>query len=59
VPSISTGIFGYPIEQAAGIAVATVRSAVREFGQVREVVFCCFAPHDLRVYQALLDESGE
>ena len=59
MPSISTGIYGYPIEQAAGIAVATVRSSVREFGQVREVVFCCFSPHDLRVYQALLDESGE
>lgn len=58
VPSISTGIFGYPIEQAAGIAVATVRSAVRDFGQVREVLFCCYSSHDLRTYQALLDESS-
>lgn len=58
VPSISTGIYGYPIEQAADIAIATVRSAVREFGQVREVLFCCFSPHDLRVYQALLDRGS-
>lgn len=54
IPSISTGIYGYPIEQAASIAVTSVRSSLSEFGVVQEVLFCCFSPRDLRVYQALL-----
>jgi O-acetyl-ADP-ribose deacetylase (regulator of RNase III) len=53
-PSISTGIYGYPIEQAAGIAVDTVRECLREFIAIREVVFCCFSPGDLAVYEERL-----
>lgn len=52
-PCISTGIFGYPFEAAAGIAVATVRAALPA-GLVEEVIFCCFAERDLAVYRALL-----
>jgi O-acetyl-ADP-ribose deacetylase (regulator of RNase III) len=51
-PSISTGIYGYPIEQAAEIAVATVRAAP----DIREVTFCCFSASDLAVYRRLLAE---
>jgi len=47
-PSISTGIFGYPIEAAAKIAVATVRAAG---GALDEVIFCCFSRHDLEIYE--------
>jgi O-acetyl-ADP-ribose deacetylase (regulator of RNase III) len=54
VPSISTGIYGYPIEQAARIAVSTVRSSIQDYGIFEEVLFCCFSAHDLRVYQDLL-----
>jgi len=53
-PGISTGVYGYPVEQAARVAVATVRAAVEEFGHIREVIFCCFSPGDLRVYDGLL-----
>jgi len=53
-PSISTGIYGYPIEEAARIAVATVRQSLREFPAVREVIFCCFSPGDLAVYERCL-----
>jgi O-acetyl-ADP-ribose deacetylase len=53
-PSISTGIYGYPIEQAAGIAVATVRECLGEFTSIREVIFCCFSPGDLATYERLL-----
>lgn len=55
-PCISTGVYGYPIEQAARIAVATVRSAVQTFTDIQEVVFCCFSDSDLAVYQRLLRE---
>ena len=58
-PSISTGIYGYPIELAAGTAVATVRSSVREFPVIEEVMFCCFSPGDLNVYQGLLHDTGD
>lgn len=62
VPSISTGIYGYPIERAARIAVTTVRAATQEFGQfgrLQEVVFCCFSAGDLLLYQRLLDEMAD
>jgi O-acetyl-ADP-ribose deacetylase len=58
-PSISTGIYGYPIEQAALVAVATVRQSLELFTTIREVVFCCFAPGDLAIYQGHLIERAE
>lgn len=53
-PAISTGVFGFPIEQAASVAVAAVREAVNVLPGIEEVIFCCFSAADLRVYQALL-----
>ena len=59
-PSISTGVYGYPIELAATVAVTTVRSSLREFSSLQEVVFCCFSPSDLLVYERLLrDPPGD
>ena len=59
IPSISTGIYGYPIEQAARIAVSTVRSSVQDHGLIEEVLFCCFSAQDLRVYQDLLAQTPD
>ncbi|MTV38207.1 O-acetyl-ADP-ribose deacetylase [Duganella radicis] len=53
-PGISTGIYGYPVEQAAEIAVATVRAA--QFKGA--VIFCCFSEADLRVYERILNSDG-
>jgi O-acetyl-ADP-ribose deacetylase (regulator of RNase III) len=53
-PSISTGVYGYPVEEAARIAVATVRDALPELDAIREVVFCCFSAGDADVYRSLL-----
>lgn len=55
-PSISTGIYGYPLELAATIAVATVRSSLREFVTIQEIIFCCFSSKDLLVYEGALGE---
>jgi len=52
--SISTVIFGYPIEQAAGVAVATVREALAAGSSVTEVTFACFSDADLAVCEAVL-----
>ena len=57
-PSISTGVYGYPVEAAANVAVATVRSSLRELVGIQEVVFCCFSPADLAVYARLLDDTS-
>jgi O-acetyl-ADP-ribose deacetylase (regulator of RNase III) len=53
-PSISTGIYGYPIEQAAELAVATVQATTGTLGGIEEVIFCCFSSGDLRIYEQLL-----
>lgn len=53
-PCISTGVYGYPVEPAARIAVETVRATLIEVEGVREVVFCCFSAGDLEIYQDLL-----
>jgi O-acetyl-ADP-ribose deacetylase (regulator of RNase III) len=53
-PSISTGVYGYPVRPAAHIAIATSRNFVGGARRVREVVFCCFSATDLAVYEELL-----
>ena len=58
-PSISTGVYGYPIALAAKVAVAAVRSAVQTFPAIREVIFCCHSASDLAVYQAQLAEAAD
>ncbi len=54
-PCISTGIYGYPSEPAARVAVETVRTALPQLGSIREVIFCCFSAGDLAIYRKLLD----
>lgn len=56
-PSISTGIYGYPIEAAARLAVATVRDELAQYPEIDKVFFCCFSANDLAVYQQALAEQ--
>lgn len=53
-PAISTGVYGYPVEAATRIAVATVRDASRKHANIREVTFCCFSASDLAIYERVL-----
>jgi O-acetyl-ADP-ribose deacetylase len=57
-PSISTGVYGYPIEQAAIVAVSTVRDVLAQGSSAADVTFCCFSAGDLAVYERLLTETG-
>lgn len=56
-PSIATGVYGYPIELAAAIAVATVSESIRTDAEIEQVLFCCFSASDLAVYERILSVS--
>jgi len=53
-PAISTGIYGYPREAAAGVAVATVRDWLATSASPMEVIFCAFNEDDAQYYRAHL-----
>src|SRR5262245_189968 len=53
-PSISTGVYRFPIDRAARIAVDTVRAHAQSAAPVELVRFVCFSAGDLAVYEALL-----
>ncbi len=57
-PSISTGVYGYPFEAAARIAVATVKAALQEKTELQQVIFCCFSANDLAIYEELLKSEA-
>jgi O-acetyl-ADP-ribose deacetylase (regulator of RNase III) len=50
-PAISTGVYGYPLEQAAPVAIATVATADTKVDEVR---FVLFDPGSLDAFQAAL-----
>ena len=51
---ISTGVFGFPQEEAAGIALATTRAWLDETGSTMRVVFNVFGERDQSIYRSLL-----
>jgi O-acetyl-ADP-ribose deacetylase (regulator of RNase III) len=57
-PSISTGIYGYPIDLAAKVAVGTVRASLARFPGLHDVIFCCFSEGDLAIYEGLLGHAA-
>jgi O-acetyl-ADP-ribose deacetylase (regulator of RNase III) len=55
-PSISTGVYSYPLEEAAEIAVREVRYCLMRYRKIQKVIFCCFSQHDYDVYTQKLEE---
>jgi O-acetyl-ADP-ribose deacetylase (regulator of RNase III) len=56
-PSISTGIYGFPADPAAKIAVATVTEEMaRDSGALERVVFCCFDTRAAELHQTAISE---
>lgn len=53
-PGISTGVYRFPADQAAEIAVETVRTFLTESHAGIDVTFCCFSERDLALYRELL-----
>lgn len=57
-PGISTGVYGYPVNEAAKVAVQAVREVITTNpGALDAVVFCCFSGTDLAVYEQLLETA--
>ncbi len=57
-PAISTGIFGYPVEEAARVAFTTVLAEVPHLTSVKLIRFVLFSKADLDVHERALGESA-
>jgi len=57
-PAISTGIFGYPPDEAAEVAVKAVAEALRRTAGITQVIFCCFDAASAARHQHALDALG-
>lgn len=49
-PSISTGVYGYPIEEATDVAISTAMDFLESSDALESVVFCTFSEEDHEVY---------
>lgn len=56
-PAISTGIFGYPVEEAARVALETVVEAAERLEHVRLIRFVLFGASDFEVHERVLSET--
>jgi O-acetyl-ADP-ribose deacetylase (regulator of RNase III) len=53
-PAISTGIYGFPKQRAAQIAVSQVVAALEKNAELTQVIFCCFDDETHRIYRELI-----
>ncbi len=58
LPAISPGIFGYPVEQAAPVAIRAARAAMADFPRVELVRFCLLGEPAVSAYRQGAEESG-
>jgi O-acetyl-ADP-ribose deacetylase (regulator of RNase III) len=57
-PCISTGIYRYPAELAAQVAVSTVQASVEDHPVIQKVIFCCYSQGDLDIYESVLESHA-
>lgn len=55
-PNISTGVYRFPKEEAARIAIDTVKEFLRTNTTIKEVIFVCFDFENLSIYKSILNE---
>lgn len=53
-PNISTGVYGYPKEEAADIAINTVKKYLVNHPEIKEVIFCVFGYENMNIYKKIL-----
>lgn len=54
-PSISTGVYGYPLEKAADVAIRTIAEYLSTHPEIKRVRMVCFGEHPMHVYQRALE----
>jgi O-acetyl-ADP-ribose deacetylase (regulator of RNase III) len=57
-PAISTGVYHFPADRAAGIAVATTVEALASAPALRRVIFCCFSEAGARLHEQAMTRFG-
>jgi O-acetyl-ADP-ribose deacetylase (regulator of RNase III) len=58
-PNISTGVYGFPKERAASVAIREVRSLLAQNGSIRQVFFVTYDDENHRIYQRLLEQPQD
>jgi O-acetyl-ADP-ribose deacetylase (regulator of RNase III) len=53
-PNVSTGVYGFPKQPAAEIAIGTVQQFMKTARHVKQVIFVCYDEENLNIYQRLL-----
>lgn len=57
-PAISTGVYGFPADRAAGIAVRTIADVLADAPALTRVMFCCFSDASAGLHEAALARFG-
>ncbi|MCC5930003.1 MAG: macro domain-containing protein [Cyclobacteriaceae bacterium] len=55
-PAISTGIFGYPVEEAARVAFNAITDYIPRLKSIRKIRFVLYSASDLRIHEKVLHE---
>ncbi|MGN6643923.1 MAG: macro domain-containing protein, partial [Verrucomicrobiota bacterium] len=58
-PAISCGVYGYPIPDAASIALRETRAALKTVNPIERIVFTCFTDEVFTAYQTALREEAK
>ncbi len=53
-PAISTGVYRFPLERAAKIAISTVKDFLNKYGKIDKVIFVCFDDATYQIYNKAL-----
>jgi len=56
-PNISTGVYGFPKQEASLIALQTVQNFLADHPKIEKVIFCCFDEENFSIYNKLVSES--
>jgi O-acetyl-ADP-ribose deacetylase (regulator of RNase III) len=56
-PAISTGVYCFPADRAARIALNTVIGTLPAAPVVTNIIFCCFSEDSARLHRAVLDQA--
>ncbi len=56
-PNISTGIYGFPKDKAAAIALQTVKKFIETTNNLSEIVFVCFDDENFKLYNQLMQAN--